>query len=82
MELLLRIVNSAIGLGVASGILTCLLVAVLFLGELLTFDLADIVAILFIAAVAFMAAALVQFLREVRIAIRDISVREELLERD
>ncbi len=82
LETRMRIVNSAIGLGVASGITTCILVAVIFLRELMAIQSANVIACLFIATVTLMALALVQFMREVQIAIRDICIREEFLERE
>lgn len=82
LETRMRIVNSAISLGVASGITTCILVAVIFLRELMAIQSANLISSLFIATVTLMALGLVQFMREVRIAIRDICIREEFLERE
>jgi hypothetical protein len=80
----IHIVNSAIGFGVASGIMICLLIGTLFIAGLTALgDAAKLwVAAAFILLVLLLATSLIQFLREVRIAIRDIRIREEYLEKN
>lgn len=69
----------AIYLGTASGLAVCLLVIVLFVGELIAFNLGDAIAVLFVVAIALLAGAMILFLRETRIAVSVLHVREELL---
>ena len=69
----------AIYLGTASGLAVCLLVIVLFVGELIAFNLGDAIAVLFVVAIALLAGAMILFLRETRIAVAVLHVREELL---
>ena len=69
----------AIYLGTASGLAVCLLVVVLFVGELIDFNLGDAIAVLFVVAIALLAGAMILFLRETRIAVAVLHVREELL---
>ncbi|MDZ7587708.1 MAG: DUF2721 domain-containing protein [Parasphingorhabdus sp.] len=78
----IQIVNNAILLGVIAAILACVLIGLLFFLGATGGDLGLIIGGAFLVAVCFMAASLVQFLREVRIAIRDIMIREEFLERE
>ncbi len=69
----------AIYLGTASGLAVCLLVVVLFVGELIAFNIGDAIAVLFVVAIALLAGAMILFLRETRIAVAVLHVREELL---
>lgn len=81
LQLRIRIVNSAIFLSVISAIIACSLIAILFIMELTALDLSLAVASAFILAISLLSIALVQFLREVRIGIRDFMIREEYLEK-
>ncbi len=76
----ISLVSTAIGLCVASAIAVCVVVALLFVAELAALDYARSVAIIFVAAMALLVIGLALFLIEVRIAIRAIHVRAELLE--
>ena len=80
IEKRMNLASRAIYLGTASGLAVCLLVVVLFVGELIDFDLGDAIAVLFVVAIALLAAAMILFLRETRIAVAVLHVREELLE--
>ncbi len=78
----IALASNAIFLCVASALAVCLLVTLLFVAEFLRANLAPLVAALFVIAMALLAAGLVLFLIETRIAVHSIKVREELLERD
>jgi len=80
LETRMTLASRSIYLGTASGLAVCLLVIVLFVGELIDFNLGDLIAVLFVVAVALLAGAMVLFLRETRIALRSLHVREDLLE--
>lgn len=78
----MSVVNTAIGMAVACGVVVCLMVAALFLGEVAGFATGVAVALLFVLAMALLIGSLVLFLVEVRQATVTIRVRAELLERD
>lgn len=79
----IKLVNSAIYLSVISAIVVCVLIGLLFtMGLVGNLQLDQIVAGAFLVAVVLLSVALVQFLREVRIGIRDFMIREEFLERE
>ncbi len=79
----IKLVNSAIYLSVISAIVVCVLIGLLFtMGLVGNVQLEKIIAGAFLVAVVLLSIALVQFLREVRIGIRDFMIREEFLERD
>ncbi|WP_309547069.1 DUF2721 domain-containing protein [Sphingomonas sp. SUN039] len=80
IEKRMNLASRAIYLGTASGLAVCLLVITLFVGELIDFNLGDAIAVLFVVAIALLASAMVLFLRETRIAVAVLHVREELLE--
>ena len=82
LEKRMTLASRSIYLGTASGLAVCLLVIVLFVGELIDFNLGDAIAILFVVAVALLAGAMVLFLRETRIALGSLHVRRELLQVD
>ena len=81
LQLRIKIVNSAIFLSVISAITACMLIGMLFIMELTGFDLSLVVAGAFVLAISLLSIALVQFLREVRIGVRDFMIREEYLEK-
>ena len=81
LQLRIMIVNSAIFLSVISAIIACGLIGLLFITELTGIDLSLAVAGAFVVAISLLSIALVQFLREVRIGIRDFMIREEYLEK-
>ena len=80
LEKRMNLASRSISMGTASGLAVCLLVVVLFVGELIDFNLGDAIAVLFVVAIALLAGAMVLFLRETRIAVAVLHVREELLE--
>ena len=81
LQLRIKIVNSAIFLSVISAIIACGLIGLLFVMELTAIDLSLSVAGAFVVAISLLSVALVQFLREVRVGIRDFMIREEYLEK-
>jgi hypothetical protein len=76
----MSIVNASLFLAVASAVLTCLVVALLFVGTLVSLHLGPAVAVAFILAMALLIAALSCFMVEVRMSLRASHVRRELLE--
>ena len=80
LQVRLRVVNSAIFLSVVSAIIACMLIGMLFIMGLASVDLSLGVAGAFVVAISLLSLALVQFLREVRIGVRDFMIREEYLE--
>jgi hypothetical protein len=63
-----RIINWAIQLCTTGALTVCLVIVTLFVGELVAFNIAVAVAVLFVAAMLFVISGLVLFLREVGIA--------------
>lgn len=78
----LSVINTAIWLCVASAVAICLVVALLFVAELTHLDIGGLVASLFIGSMLLLTAGLIAFLVEIRLSLRAVHVREELLERD
>ena len=77
----MRTVNNAIFLVTLSAVALCTVVAAMFLARLAGFGFARTLAIMFALSLLLLIAGLVMFLREVRLAVRAIMVRDELLER-
>lgn len=75
----ISIVNAALFLAVSSAVMTCLVVALLFIGTLVKVRLGTAVALAFILAMALLTASLISFMIEVRVSLRAIHVRKELL---
>jgi len=71
--------NRAVGLSVAAALTVCLLITVLFVSSVSAMNPDQLVPLLFIAALLFLTAALTAFALEVRISIRTVRVRAELL---
>lgn len=78
----LSVINTSIWLCVASAIAICLVVALLFLAEIVHLDIGVVVAAAFIASMLLLTSGLIAFLVEVRLSVQAVHVREELLERD
>lgn len=78
----ITVINNAIFLCVASALLICLVVALMFLAQLSDLHIGVVVAVAFIIAMALLMAGLIYFLVEVRMSLGAIHVREELLELD
>jgi len=69
-----RATNWAIGFCVASGLMICLVIGLLFAGSLLVVDLKFPIVMLFVAAMLFLICALMLFLVEVRLATRAVDI--------
>ena len=83
LQLRIRTVNRAIYLSSLAAITVCVLIGLLFFMELTRYSvLAEAIAGAFMLSVLLLSFALIQFLREVRISIRDFMIRDEFLERD
>ncbi|KQM98784.1 MULTISPECIES: DUF2721 domain-containing protein [unclassified Sphingomonas] len=78
----IRVINSAVFLVVLSAVANCTVVAMLFTAELLDLRLGKAVAIAFILSMLLLIGGLTWFLVEVRMSVRAIRVRAELLERE
>lgn len=83
----LRILEKRMGLATraiyfctACGLTVCLLIIMLFTEELLRYNLSRYVAATFIFAVLLLATGMVLFLRETRIAVASLHVRQELIQ--
>ena len=78
----IALASNAIFLCVASGLVICFVVTLLFVAELTAWNLGNTVALLFALAMALLAIGLVLFLIETRVAVSGIQIREDLLERE
>lgn len=76
----IRVINISLFLAVASAVMTCTVVAVLFIGELSGLRLGTAVALCFILAMLLLISSLVSFIVEVRTSLRAVQVREDLLQ--
>jgi len=77
----LGVVNAALLLAVLSAIMTCTAVALMFVAVLAKLHIGTVVAVAFILAMLLLITALVGFMIEVRMSLRAIRVRDELLEK-
>lgn len=77
----MQLANLAIFLCTASAVLVCAVVAGLFVAQLARLGFGRTMAISFILAMLLLIAGLTLFLAEVRLALRSVRVRDELLER-
>ena len=75
----ISIVNAALFLAVSSAVMICCVVAMLFVAELAKLQIGRVVAVAFVLAMAFLIASLTCFMIEVRVSLRAIHVRDELL---
>lgn len=75
----MKAANHATSACTASALFTCLVVAILFVADLADAAFGDLIALLFIAAMLLLIVGLVFFLYEIRIAMRSLRVRRELL---
>ena len=76
----IKVINRALLMAVSSAVMTCTVVALLFIAELIGLKIAAVVAWAFILAMLLLIASLVGFIIEVRTSLRAVTVREELLE--
>ncbi len=78
----ISLINASLSCCVTSAVAVCLVVAMLFVGRLAKLHVGTPLAIAFIFAMLVLMAGLVLFLLEVRVSLRAIHVRAELLERE
>jgi ABC-type antimicrobial peptide transport system permease subunit len=78
----ISLASNAIFLCVASAVAVCAVVTLLFIAELAKLKYGNSVSLLFILAMVLLAAGLILFLIETRVAVQGIRVREHLLERE
>jgi len=76
------IINAALFLAVSSAVATCLVVALLFVANLAHLHIGTILAVTFVGAMVLLILSLICFMIEVRLSLRAIHIRPELLERD
>lgn len=73
-------IHLAISLSTLAALLICLVIILLFTGQLMPVPVAQAVSVLFIASMCFLSVALISFLLEVRIASRTLRVTRAVLE--
>jgi hypothetical protein len=78
----MSVINAALVMAVSSAVMTCMVVALLFVAELARLHIGTVVALSFILAMILLTASLAAFLIEVRMSLRAIHIRPELLEKD
>jgi hypothetical protein len=76
----ISVINHAIFLSTASALAICMVVALMFVARLANWHVGAWVALAFIISMALLMVGLVYFLIEVRMSLKAIHVREELLE--
>jgi hypothetical protein len=72
-----RLAYAGIALATFSGLLVCLLIVFAFLDHFLTLDMPEIIGGLFVAAMLALIGALIAFLREVFLAVRNLALLKE-----
>ncbi|WP_213979175.1 DUF2721 domain-containing protein [Sphingomonas sp. dw_22] len=78
----ISVINNAIFLCTASALAICFVVALMFVSRLGNLHVGSLVALAFIVSMLLLMAGLIYFLVEVRMSLRAIHVRQELLELD
>lgn len=81
LEKRMKVANYSISACTASALFTCIVIAILFVADLTAFAFGQAVALLFIATMLLLIVGLVLFLYEIRLAIRSLAVRREMLPR-
>ena len=76
----MAVINWGLLLAVASAVAICMVVALLFVAELLHFKFGRYVAVLFIFAMAMLTLAFVAFMVEVRLSLRATRIRRDLIQ--
>lgn len=71
-----RLVNRAITSATVAALLVCLVIAFAFLGFMLNHNFANVIALLFIAAMTMFIAALLFFLREIIVTVASVRIEE------
>ena len=75
----MTVVNHAISACTASALFVCLVVAILFVADLTEIEFGRPIALLFILAMALLTLGLLLFLYEIRLAMKSLRIRRELL---
>jgi hypothetical protein len=78
----MAVIHSAIAVCTLSALFVCIVVAILFVGDLVTLSFGRPVAVLFICAMLLLILGLLLFLWEVRLATESVRVRTDILPRD
>jgi uncharacterized protein YqhQ len=81
LEILYRrahLINCAITLSTSCGLFVCVVIATLFIGGALSFDLAGFIAVLFVLGMFSLIGSFVYLLREIFVATRTMSMRQVL----
>ncbi|WP_297823498.1 DUF2721 domain-containing protein [uncultured Paraglaciecola sp.] len=73
----IKLINRSIGLCTASALFVCSVVVLLFLGDLLLFDLSQLIITLFVIALFLLIFALLTFLKEVQLATTTLKMGKE-----
>jgi len=76
----MSVINRALVLTVSSAVMTCTVVAILFVAVLFKLHIGTVVALSFILAMVLLIAGLISFLVEVHMSLTAIHIRPELLE--
>ena len=80
LEQRMTLASRAIYLCTACGLTVCVLIIMMFAEELIRYDFSRYVAAMFVFAVLLLASGMVLFLRETRIAVAALHVKQELIE--
>ncbi|MGR6329833.1 DUF2721 domain-containing protein [Sphingomonas sp. XXL09] len=75
----MSIINGALFLAVASAVMACIVIAMLFVANLAKLHIGTWIALAFIVAVTLLILCLIAFMWEVRVSLRAIHVRKEIL---
>jgi hypothetical protein len=75
----MSIINAALFLSVSSAVMACVVIALLFIANIAKFHIGTWIALVFIVAVALLICCLTAFMWEVRVSLRAIHVRKEIL---
>jgi hypothetical protein len=78
----MSVINAALVLAVSSAVMTCLVVALLFIAELIKLHIGTMVALSFVLAMILLISSFAAFLIEVRMSLIAIHIRPELLEKE
>ena len=75
----MSIINAALFLSVSSAVMACIVIALLFIANLAHFNIGTWIALAFIVSVALLICCLTAFMWEVRVSLRAIHVRKDIL---
>jgi hypothetical protein len=78
----MSVINAALVLAVTSAVMTCIVVALLFIAELVKLHIGTMVALSFVLAMILLISSFAAFLIEVRMSLIAIHIRPELLEKE